>query len=440
MKKFISFILLLTVFSTKAQVVITSLEEALAMAKSNFYDAKIQAQKLNIDSENALGASSKLLPQIKAYSNIENNIALPVQLIPAEIFGGEKGNFREVQFGTNYVMNAGLEANMPLINTNDWLEVKLAWMNKELSKTNQLNTHFELEKLVSQKFYNLVFSLEKLKIAQKSFELNDSLLWLANEKDEQKIIDPIDFNRIKAIAIQAKEILESTKTEAENHKNALAFYLGIKPDQNLELNLNLSAALEVENQVVLVPQENSPLFKLKSMQEKMSAIQLKNEQLKRLPTVNFYARYTSNAQRNSFDFFEPNKLWFNYGLIGLRLDWVIFSGYAKQANISKSKSNKFIAALELEKEQARLKMENSELLKNYYNCHNSYKELRKIEALNESNIQLAFLKYKSGVYSLDQYLNIYNEWLKSNQSLLKTSIDLQLYSAIIDIKNKYQQN
>lgn len=440
MKKYINFVLFLTVFSAKAQIVIGSLEEALTMAKSNFYDAKIQAQKLNIDAENALGISSKLLPQIKAYSNLENNIALPVQLIPAEIFGGETGNFREVQFGTNYVMNAGLEANMPLLNTNDWLEVKLAWMNKEFSKANQQNTHFELEKTVAQKFYSLVFSLEKLKIAQRSFELNDSLLWLANEKNEQKLIDPIDFNRVKAIAIQAKEILASTKTETENHEKMLAFYLGLKPDQNLKLNLNLNPILASEDQVVLLQHENTPLLKLKSIQGKMSAIQLKNEQLKRLPTLNLYARYTSNAQRNSFDFFEPNKLWFNYGLIGLRLDWVIFSGYTKQASISKSKSQKSIAELELEKEQARLKLENNELLKNYENCRNSYEELRQIESLNENNIQLAFLKYKAGVYSLDQYFNIYNEWLKSSQSFLKTSIDLQLYKTIIDLKTKYQQN
>ena len=48
------------------------------------------------------------LPQISANADYQNFIELPTSLIPAQFFGGNEGEFAEVQFGTPQTMTAGL--------------------------------------------------------------------------------------------------------------------------------------------------------------------------------------------------------------------------------------------------------------------------------------------------------------------------------------------
>ena len=48
------------------------------------------------------------LPQISANANYQNFIELPTSLIPAQFFGGNEGDFAEVQFGTPQTMEAGV--------------------------------------------------------------------------------------------------------------------------------------------------------------------------------------------------------------------------------------------------------------------------------------------------------------------------------------------
>ncbi len=48
------------------------------------------------------------LPQISGTVNYQNFLELPTSLIPAQFFGGNEGEFAEVQFGTPQSMNAGI--------------------------------------------------------------------------------------------------------------------------------------------------------------------------------------------------------------------------------------------------------------------------------------------------------------------------------------------
>jgi hypothetical protein len=47
------------------------------------------------------------------------------------------------------------------------------------------------------------------------------------------------------------------------------------------------------------------------------------------------------------------------------------------------------------------------------------------------------LKYREGLYNLDQYLNVYNENLLIQQNYLKSISDLLLQTSLIQLKNKY---
>ena len=85
-----------------------SLEEALAFGEQNnrtIQNANLEVQKAYKDKWSTIAIG---LPQISANANYQNFIELPTSLIPAQFFGGNEGDFAEVQFGTPQTMDAGV--------------------------------------------------------------------------------------------------------------------------------------------------------------------------------------------------------------------------------------------------------------------------------------------------------------------------------------------
>ena len=98
------------------QTVISTVNEALELAKKQNADLQISQQNARIQSWNVTAAQSTRIPQLKFTTALDYNFVLPTQLIPAQFFGGKEGEFRGVQFGVPFNLTAGLEASAPLWN------------------------------------------------------------------------------------------------------------------------------------------------------------------------------------------------------------------------------------------------------------------------------------------------------------------------------------
>ncbi len=60
------------------------------------------------------------LPQVNASGTILNNPAIPTSFVPAEFFGGQPGDFAQVQFGTNWNATTGISLEQ-LVFSKSWL-------------------------------------------------------------------------------------------------------------------------------------------------------------------------------------------------------------------------------------------------------------------------------------------------------------------------------
>jgi len=100
-KNTITILILLLSFNMSAQKDYTfSLDEAVSFALLN-NRASVNAKKdLAIAQKEKWETISRGLPQISSYFDFSNRLKDPISLIPAEFFGGEKGEFAEVSFGT----------------------------------------------------------------------------------------------------------------------------------------------------------------------------------------------------------------------------------------------------------------------------------------------------------------------------------------------------
>ena len=71
--------------------------------------------------------------------------------------------------------------------------------------------------------------------------------------------------------------------------------------------------------------------------KKLNEYNIKRYQLSYLPILSLTAAYNKNAQRNTFDLFVKDGDWFTTSFVGFNLSVPIFSGFAKDARVAKSK-------------------------------------------------------------------------------------------------------
>ncbi|HEY0742604.1 MAG TPA: TolC family protein, partial [Chryseosolibacter sp.] len=136
MRNVFVFILLLLAFplGVGAQTTFNSLEEVIIHAKANNPGLKVETLNQQISEQRLKSAWSALLPTVRAFGTVDNNISLPVQLVPAEFLGGQEGEFAKVQFGTQFASTYGAEANLSLVNAANWKNIKANSLAKEASR------------------------------------------------------------------------------------------------------------------------------------------------------------------------------------------------------------------------------------------------------------------------------------------------------------------
>lgn len=433
MKKYIASLFLMLPFLAPGQTLLHSSDDAMELARKNNRDLHIARERINIEQENIGVQRASFLPQIKAFSTFDYNYSLPVQLIPAEFLGGQPGDYRALQFGTKFNWIAGVEASMPLINGSLWADAKATQYNYEATIENSKNLEYEVMKQVARGYYVSLLSLRSLSISKQNYEIADSLRMIADHKFQNGLMEPLEYNRILSNYYRAKNDVEKNKAILINNQNSLKYYLGLSQSDSIILDGDLE---KISEDVAFTNQaDNYPSVKEKDKLMNGALWSLKRERLKRAPELSLYGRYSVQAQRNEFSFFDTNKDWYNIGVAGLRFEVPIFTGFARSGNIHKLQYRFDIQKKELERELERSRTEDRELITNYKNSSVTAKNLKESFGLANQNLKIAFFKYTQGVFSLDQYLNVLNESLTTQSQYLNALAELYTTRTIIELKN-----
>ncbi|MBC7864355.1 MAG: TolC family protein [Bacteroidia bacterium] len=215
--------------------------------------------------------------------------------------------------------------------------------------------------------------------------------------------------------------------------NSLKLLLGLKQEDSLIFDERIQSEIKLAS-VTMPSPDKEPAVLNSQLQIRIAKASLLKDNLKRLPEVSLYTRYYKQSMRNDPDVFNADQNWFTVGLAGVRLDMPIFTGFARQAQINKSKIRLKIAQLELENETERIKAENRELFLNLQQSAASLKNSKEALALSDESNRIALTKYLQGIYSLDQYLNVFNESLSTQRQYLKNFGDYFISQSILELK------
>lgn len=395
--------------------------------KNALLDIKMQQQTNKEVTANAL-------PQLSGSITGTHYFDIPVQTIPNFISpatynvlvqeGVKNGNGQTItmpnggdfgaiaaQFGVPWTASAGFELSQLLFDGQVFIGLKARSASMEFARKNADVTKEQIKGNIQKIYYQLVVGKQQLTSIDANIDRFEKLLHDTREIYNNGFVEKLDVDKVEV----ALNNLKTEKVKVENQLTmgnaGLKFLLNIP--QKDELVLTDSLTEEVLKSNVLDTSYNyndRKDMQLLSAVEKLNKFNVKRYQLSKLPTIAAFGSFSKNAQRSEFNFFDKGE-WFNTSLVGLKLSWPIFSGFARNARI----------------ESARL------TLKKTQNNIDMYKQMIDYEAGN------ATLKMKSALLTVDDQKKnvalaekVYNTTKKKYEQGLGSNIEV--YTAQTELK------
>ncbi len=155
----------------------------------------------------------------------------------------------------------------------------------------------------------------------------------------------------------------------------------------------------------------------------------------RWPTLSAYGRYTQQAQREALNFLNPNERWFTIGVAGLQFNYPIYSGGLRSSSLTRARLQLKLAEAQLAYERNRQQTDTDDVLNSYNQAVRSADLNRQNYELSSQNVQIALVKYRSGLFAYDQYLNVFNEALTAQNRYLNNLSNVFINQTLLQIRS-----
>jgi outer membrane protein TolC len=316
-----------------------NIQQALEYAKANNVQVKNALLDVQAQKETNREVTAATLPNITGTGNLMNYLELPVSLLPGEIFGQPPGSYIPVRFGTKYNSTVGVQLQQTLFDGQVFVGLQARKTSIDFQLKNVEVTEELIKANIYKVYYQLVASKTQIQILDANIQRlekleNDTRILynngFAEKLDEDKVsIQLTNLNTEKVKALNSIEI----------GYLGLKTLLGMPAKDTLELTEKLSEG-QIEANILAdtgFQYQDRKEYQYLELAKKLNEYNIKRYQLSYLPTLSMNAAYNKNAQRNTFDLFVKDGDWFTTSFIGFNLSVPIFSGFAKDARVAKSK-------------------------------------------------------------------------------------------------------
>jgi len=415
---------------------LVSLEEALAFGEQNNRNIKKASMEIRKAYKDQWSTIAIGLPQISANADYQNFIELPTSLIPAQFFGGNEGEFAEVQFGTPQTMTAGLTLQQLIFDGSYIVGLEASKIFLKISENIFEKTLLEVRKNIVQTYSSVLLARENIDFLEKNKNnLEKNLLELnqlyENGFEEEESVEQIRLT-LSGVKTQLRYINNVERITLDMLKLLMGFPIKsplILSDDLEKLtndslfNFKVPQKLSLDNNIDIKIAENNLLSE---------TLLYRYERSKGLPRLSAFlnGNYTGNSE--SFTFTQQGQKWFGAALLGINLQIPVFSSLRRSALSQKAKIAMLQAENDLTETQERILIEVKA-------AENDYKLAVENYFTNKENLELATriekknqLKYFEGVTSSfelrEAQLQLYsaqNNYIKSIQEVIQKKLSLQ---------------
>lgn len=395
-----TFSLLCSLSLLNAQEILT-LPECLRMGIDKNLTLKSQRNEMRKSKYGISENRAKLLPQINAIANMNDNFEPPVSVTD----GSAYGNPYNVTHTLQYNASAGLQLQMPLYNQTVYTSVALARL---MDEANTLSYEKAREDLILQicKLYYL---------GQNTAEQIELIKGNLARMEELKDITVAFYDNGMAMEVDVKRVninLENLRVQYDNAKSMLTQQLNM---------LKYVIDYPADNEIALTPinTENFVPAELTGLSDDQIELQLLRaktditEQQRRmirqgyLPTLSLTGSWMYSAYTDRFsNWFHsgPSNKWYNsYGL-GISLRIPIFDGMDKRYKLKKAALDVDNAKLSYENTLKNLQTQYVNATNDLMNNRRNFKKQKDNYMLAEDVYGVTSERYREGIASMTEVL------------------------------------
>ena len=412
-----------------------TLEEAIEFGlenNRNIINANLEVQKAYKEKWKTIAIG---LPQLSARADYQNFIELPTSLIPAQFFGGNDGEFAEVQFGTPQTMSAGITLNQLIFDGSYVVGIEATKVYLDASKNILEKTVLEIRKNIVNSYFSVLLVRANIGFLKKNRDnLNSNLTELIqlfkNGFDEEQSVEQLRLT-LSSVENQLRYAQDMERTTL----NMLKLLLGFPTASPLFLSDSLEVLSTPDLFQITTEEfktENNIDVKIAENNLLSEDLLYRYERSKSLPRISAFinGNYTGNSE--SFTFTNVDQKWFGASLFGVKLQVPIFSSLKRRASSQKAKISVSQARFVLKETKERIFIETQAASNKYKlaveNYLNAKENLALANRIKDKN-QIKYFEGMVGSFELRQaQLQLYgaqNNYLKAIQSVVQKKITLE---------------
>jgi outer membrane protein TolC len=300
---------------------------------------------------------------------------------------------------------------------------------KEVSEKNLIKTEGQTKESVAGT-YSLVLVLnENIRVLNESLKVIDQTYNDLMKMNQQGFNEESDVDQIKISRSNIQTLIKSLESQKDVSMKLLKFQLGIEFTQNLVLTDTLNGIINLGNIQYLATQvfdvENSIDYKMVDNLEKISALTLKREQSKYLPTISAFYRRHEQTNQPSFNFQVKD-------LVGVGLTLPIFTSGQRNAKISQARFDLEKSRLNKETAGQGLILEFETALNTYQTAFSNFSANWESMILSKKVFDKTIIKYREGVSSSFDIAQSQNQFLSAESNYYTSVLSLLTAKAKLD--------
>lgn len=422
--------------SLQAQETLT-LSQCLQMAVDNNLSLQRNRNEIIKGKHSLSENQSKLLPQINAVAQLNDNFTPPVSVTDGSAYGKPYNVTKTLQYNAS----AGLQLQMPLYNQMVLTAVDIA---KTVDKLNQLSYEKAREDLILQTakmYYMAQNTLEQIRL------VNDNITRLKSLRD----ITQAFYDNQMSLEVDVKRVNFNIENLTVQRDNAIAMleqqYTMLKYviDYPAEKEIKVSDVNPGQIETVAADGLNTGLYELQLLEQKkvLAKQQTKLAKDGYLPSLSLTGSLMYSAFTDKIEHWwhsgESNH-WYGSNGLGIQLRVPVFDGFDKRSKIRKAKVEEENARIGYEDALKGLEAKYMNAVSEVNNSQRNYKKQWDNYKLAEDVYNVTADQYKEGVSSMtavlqdemrmseamNNYLNAYYSYKVANLSLLKLTGKLEL--------------
>ncbi len=318
-----------------------SLEQAREYALQHNINMRNVRADLEIARKSIWEITASGLPQISGSVGYQYFVDIPTSLVPAEFFGGEPGEFREIKFGTPHNLTASATVSQMIFDGSYIIGLRAAKIYRDIADKNVLRTELEVKNTVTETYLLVLLTRENLEILRKNLENMQQTLFETRQILEAGLTDPINVDQLQLAVANMKTNINNLERQYQLTSDMLKFQIGMEMDQSLRLTDTLEALfgqvnLELAADVPFDPESHITYLAMLS-QQNFSHMVMRREQSTYLPTITATFTRQENAMREEFNFLQGENPWFPTTIFAVNMEIPIFSSGLRSSRVKQAR-------------------------------------------------------------------------------------------------------